>query len=1598
MSKSKRTNIGSQWCFFIFVLVAISCATVFGIIRLFRLQDHLTSVPSIELTSTDYQIREGDEGEIFATLLYSDGHTEEGRFEFEILGEKEGAVSIADGGQESGSSHIRFTAAPLAETSADGCDVSIRVSCISVLEVQPAVINIQVIPRESAFIDFEYYRYNAETGDVERCVAEDVAIRNGQQLQSAIDFDADEMGPYRFSGWYVADGADGVTDIKFDLDAVYYSENWAEKLTLRARYEADVVFDYDKLTPDEVKRERETVRLAYGDDIGDFVPAPEGAAGWDFAGWVNPEGVAIDFGNDLFEEGYADAEEAVVYSSWSTRVSIDTVLDAEERIEVRYGYPIGYSHDYSDGARLEGLWYSEEDGSEKQVIASDAIYTFGANMSFTAEFSYPVRLYDWAAESEVETDLRIVYGESLSYSGRNLPLLQEQNGWTFVGWNTAADGGGTEFDEYTSYTETKALALYSVRKGELDLYQELDGNGNASASSQKLGVVYGSALNLPRDLTAGSWTFFGWFTEEGGQGERASDEQSYKGEGSGSLYAAWQTELSFDYIFSVSNETSNNQTVFYKGEVEYPEPLYSNGARFAGWYYLDNGEQIYIDTHAAYTLQADLALTAEIEFTIDLYDMSESTGSSDEIEDLYDFYGTTNVLYNKTLSASGNTLDVLPDKAGWEFTGWYTRTSSDEIELFDEQTVFSDKYVAMTENGTFSLYSGRTTSMTLFRELDESGNSDAGNTDTLSVVYGFELELPDGISAGEWTFGGWYTQAGGAGEKMENTSCYVGAADVVLYAKWSADARICLTFADRTTGAFDGQKIAVTYNAPIYGLPAELVYTANGGKFFGWYTEKSAYGSELVNGQTVYNVSTLTIYDAVRFTLTFVYTDGAQGNNPNAMDFVYGRVIGEDGGLPVPQMDGWNFEGWYTQSGVSFGDGDIYALSGNYTVYDRWNKKVSYVDITGAMTDEMSEQTIYYGNETEPLLGLSYGSWTFGGWYTEEYGNGERLTDTSQLTEADTALYAYWYIESVPLIFHNDDVSDTEIGPIVFGKTIEESTEKSLPDLDTGVGKAPPGFIDAVGWFVNGTFEMDWRITDLDRIYPAEMTSIELKWNPNTFNVTFDFGFGSETYQIAFDSKVITDANTGGSIVSVPVPEKEGHILDGYYCESEGGKVFYFLRGDDGKIECVKGWDMDHDATLTAEWRKESYRVTFDSNGGSAADSLEEVTFGDECPALPVPQRTGYVFGGWYMSEANDNGTGTKVSVGDMIGDWSDISHTDENGDAIVTLYAKWEIIAISKVVASPGSLNGLDGTQNVTISVTSSVSGYVGNYEYRNTSSSTPGVSVGGGGNSNVFSVQKTGDSKNGTIYITVTDRNNGAQKVVGISYSTTDGDNCFAKGSLITLADGSSEKVENLHCGDEIMVFNHYTGELDSAPVSYIFYGGYAHWEILNLNFSDGTVLQVIEGHGLFDKQLNEYVVITKENVENHIGHLFSKIDVGGDASAVEWVELVSYSLTEEYTESYSILSAVHINHIVNGLLAVTDDIEGLYNIFELDDDMTYDKEKMQADIEKYGTFTYEEWSDKVTYEQFVAFGGEYLKVSVGKGLTTMERLMELIDVFLS
>ena len=55
------------------------------------------------------------------------------------------------------------------------------------------------------------------------------------------------------------------------------------------------------------------------------------------------------------------------------------------------------------------------------------------------------------------------------------------------------------------------------------------------------------------------------------------------------------------------------------------------------------------------------------------------------------------------------------------------------------------------------------------------------------------------------------------------------------------------------------------------------------------------------------------------------------------------------------------------------------------------------------------------------------------------------------------------------------------------------------------------------------------------------------------------------------------------------------------------------------------------------------------------------------------------------------------------------------------------------------------------------------------------------------------------------------------------------------------------------------------------------------------------------------------------------------------------------------------------------------------------------MAADIEQYGLFSYDEWSDYATAEQFAAFNGAYLKVAIGKGLVTVNEIMGYIEKFL-
>ncbi|MBP5308564.1 MAG: hypothetical protein J6Z34_05480, partial [Clostridia bacterium] len=102
-------------------------------------------------------------------------------------------------------------------------------------------------------------------------------------------------------------------------------------------------------------------------------------------------------------------------------------------------------------------------------------------------------------------------------------------------------------------------------------------------------------------------------------------------------------------------------------------------------------------------------------------------------------------------------------------------------------------------------------------------------------------------------------------------------------------------------------------------------------------------------------------------------------------------------------------------------------------------------------------------------------------------------------------------------------------------------------------------------------------------------------------------------------------------------------------------------------------------------------------------------------------------------------------------------------------------------------------------------------------------------------------------------------------------------------------------------------------------------------------------------------------------------------------------------EQTSSYTIVTAIHLNHVIENMLGMTTVLKGMYNIYELNEDMTINQELKAQDIEKYGLYTYEEWSDYLmSYEQFVALGCADVKVAVGKGMITTETIFYYIEWF--
>jgi len=130
----------------------------------------------------------------------------------------------------------------------------------------------------------------------------------------------------------------------------------------------------------------------------------------------------------------------------------------------------------------------------------------------------------------------------------NQPLTLSTNsgnlarpGFTFTGWNTAADGSGTTYAEGASFSTNTNLTLYARWSQSFTI--TYDGNGNDSGTVPDPQVML-EGVPAPLATNSGTldrtgFTFTGWNTAADGSGTRYAAGASYTANANVTLFASW---------------------------------------------------------------------------------------------------------------------------------------------------------------------------------------------------------------------------------------------------------------------------------------------------------------------------------------------------------------------------------------------------------------------------------------------------------------------------------------------------------------------------------------------------------------------------------------------------------------------------------------------------------------------------------------------------------------------------------------------------------------------------------------------------------------------------------------------------------------------------------------------------------------------------------------------------------------------------------------------------------------------------------------------------------------------------------------------------
>lgn len=838
-----------------------------------------------------------------------------------------------------------------------------------------------------------------------------------------------------------------------------------------------------------------------------------------------------------------------------------------------------------------------------------------------------------------------------------------KTGYTFDGWNTANDGSGSNY--------TAGSGTFSKTTSTQTLYarwlQAITVKANTGSSAGSMSIYFNAgSLTSFTAAEKTDWILDSYWTTADESGSKVIEYDASTGTASlvsnvsgytsadgkwtrtdaTTLYAHWKQTYTVTYnanypasATSTSGSVPTDATEYASGATVTVKSnsgsLAAGGYTFAGWQTEPTGGTSYAAGSGTFSISEPTTLYAK--WTENMRNVTISAGTGGTVDKT-----------SASVGVATTTTVTATAYPGYRFTGW-TATNCSVAPSSSASTTLSgnvttgDATLVANFARTYAYLEGRMTVYNEERNSETHTASSKGGWDENSTRIAMDY---DGTN--HYFYRHTYKTPAELKAQISSNDQWFSIARSNASGSWSGKTTYHPSANTDLTTAGIGQKKAAQTSTTTYNYK---------------------FNSSTTDGYAILYFDESGVWYTLEHTLKYNGNGNTGGSDPASSGDYYDSGTNATAASNSYTMTRYSFAGWNTNqyiTGTTYAVGASVPMTTNRTLYAIWTRSVT-LEQEDATTEGSTSFIGKYNCATLPTItNPAKNGYEFGGWYTEEAGNGSFVINTSGVLQAgkyhwtdadgrfvrntgseDKPLYAKW-TQTVTLNANtaNHGSGNNKTATVIYKKEALSSITHCTPA--TGYHRVGY-YTDATGGTkvlnADGSFASS-AVTDYitdGKWTKAGATTLYAQYEVNTYKIHYDpngEATGSMDDQAATWGIYPTLTSNGFT--------REGYTFAGWATSPTGAVVY--SNGQTLSTNLTN----DNNATvkLYAKWTGKEYTVTFNPRGGSGlTPTSKKVTMGSAYGTLAtVTPPAGYVFDGWYTSSAG----GTKVTAETLVATPSD--------------------------------------------------------------------------------------------------------------------------------------------------------------------------------------------------------------------------------------------------------------------------------------------------------------------------------------------------------